>query len=87
MTNFRETVREWIEDNCPPAMRTPMKSDADACWGGRNAKWSCPEQKEWLDAMASKGWTAPRWPTTRRPRPIPATAAPAWCSAAASPRT
>nr|WP_199564561.1 acyl-CoA dehydrogenase family protein [Parvularcula marina] len=62
MTNFRETVREWIEDNCPPAMRTPMKSDADACWGGRNAKWSCPEQKEWLDAMASKGWTAPRWP-------------------------
>ncbi|MFT3810895.1 MAG: acyl-CoA dehydrogenase family protein [Micropepsaceae bacterium] len=58
---FRTDVRSWLEANCPPSMRTPMV-DGEVCWGGRNASYPNPETKLWLDAMASKGWTAPTWP-------------------------
>jgi alkylation response protein AidB-like acyl-CoA dehydrogenase len=58
---FRKETRAWLEANCPPAMRTPMGED-EVVWGGRNAKFSHPDSKAWLDAMASKGWTAPMWP-------------------------
>lgn len=58
---FREEVRDWLEANCPPSMRTPMK-DGEECWGGRKAVYKNPETKQWLDAMGSKGWTAPQWP-------------------------
>ncbi len=58
---FREEVRDWLEANCPPSMRTPM-SDGEECWGGRKAVYKNPETKQWLDAMGAKGWTAPEWP-------------------------
>lgn len=60
--SFRAETRAWLEANCPPAMREPMRSEKDACWGGRNFVPSCPEQKQWLDVMAAKGWTVPDWP-------------------------
>jgi len=31
-------------------------------WGGRKAHDEEPAAKQWLDAMAEKGWTAPTWP-------------------------
>jgi alkylation response protein AidB-like acyl-CoA dehydrogenase len=43
-------------------MRQPMRSEKDACWGGRHFEFQSPEQKQWLDAMASRGWTVPDWP-------------------------
>jgi len=58
---FRTDVQAWLEENCPPSMRTPMPED-EVVWGGRNAVFKNPESKQWLDAMASKGWTAPTWP-------------------------
>ncbi|MEQ9143599.1 MAG: acyl-CoA dehydrogenase family protein [Parvibaculaceae bacterium] len=61
LEQFREETRAWLEENCPPSMRTPMPED-ESPWGGRNAKWKNPESKQWLDAMASRGWTAPTWP-------------------------
>ena len=60
---FRADTRAWLETNCPPEMRRPVASDADLCWGGRRFSPSCPEQKQWLDAMAERGWTVPDWPT------------------------
>ncbi len=62
LEDFRQQTRQWLEENCPKSMRTPMRSEADACWGGRNAKFISEDQKNWLDAMAAKGWTAPEWP-------------------------
>ena len=59
---FRQDARAWLDDNCPPSMRTPMKAESDQIWGGRKASYANPESKEWLDAMASRGWTAPLWP-------------------------
>ncbi|AHE55488.1 acyl-CoA dehydrogenase family protein [Sphingomonas sanxanigenens] len=59
---FRAETRAWLIENCPPEMRTPMRSEADICWGGRNARFTSPAQKQWLDVMAARGWTVPDWP-------------------------
>ena len=63
LETFRAETRAWLQANCPPEMRTPMRSEKDACWGGRNFQYQSPAQKQWLDVMASRGWTVPDWPT------------------------
>ena len=62
MADFRAEVRSWLEANCPPEMREPVRGDEDICWGGRNPKFSSPAQRAWMDAMGARGWTAPDWP-------------------------
>ena len=61
LETFRAETRSWLEANCPPSMRTPMKDD-EIVWGGRNATFKNPVSKVWLDRMGEKGWTAPEWP-------------------------
>ena len=61
MEAFRAEVRTWLEQNCPPSMRTPMPADEHP-GGGKRAKWKNPESKLWLDAMAERGYTVPTWP-------------------------
>ncbi|HAZ79181.1 MAG TPA: acyl-CoA dehydrogenase, partial [Porticoccaceae bacterium] len=34
---FRQETREWLEENCPQSMRSPIIAGEGACWGGR--KW------------------------------------------------
>jgi acyl-CoA dehydrogenase len=60
---FRSDTSAWLEANCPPEMRMPMRSEKDACWGGRNWVFQSPAQEAWLRAMAGKGWTVPDWPS------------------------
>jgi len=62
LEQFRAETREWLEANCPEDMRQPIRSDEDLCWGGRNWVFKSEGQKLWLERMAAKGWTAPRWP-------------------------
>ncbi len=62
LDQFRRETRAWLEANCPPEMRQSVRTEKDACWGGRNPDFQ-PGQKEWMDAMASRGWTVPDWPT------------------------
>jgi len=62
MDSFRNEVRAWLSDNCPETMRQPYGSEADVCWGGRDGKFQSEDQKNWLENMAAKGWTAPAWP-------------------------
>jgi alkylation response protein AidB-like acyl-CoA dehydrogenase len=59
--SFRQEVRSWLADNCPPSMRTPMPQH-EYPGGGRRARYQNPDTKLWLDRMAAKGWTAPTWP-------------------------
>ena len=59
--SFREEVRDWLEDNCPPSIRRPG-GPGEGTGGGRRATYPNPEVKLWLDRMAEKGWTAPTWP-------------------------
>ena len=54
--SFRQEVRDWLEENCPPAMRTPMP-EAETVWGGRGEQFVNPESRVWLERMAAKGWT------------------------------
>ena len=61
LETFRAETRAWLEANCPPEMRKPLRSEADVVWGGRRAQLSEP-QRQWLDRMAERGWTTPDWP-------------------------
>jgi alkylation response protein AidB-like acyl-CoA dehydrogenase len=61
LEEYRREVRAWLEENCPPSMRTPAREEDDV-WGGRNWVFKDPAAKLWLDRMAAKGWTAPTWP-------------------------
>jgi acyl-CoA dehydrogenase len=60
--DFRTEVRAWLEASCPASMRSPYRSDADVCWGGRGFEFQTEEQRQWLERMAGRGWTAPTWP-------------------------
>src|SRR5690349_6985641 len=59
---FRSETRAWLEANCPPEMREPVRSEADICWGGRNWTFQSDAQRLWLERMAERGWTVPHWP-------------------------
>ena len=62
LERFRQETRDWLEENCPASMRTPMPPE-EVVWGGRNAEYANPDSKLWLERMAAKGWTCPQWPT------------------------
>nr|WP_137677757.1 acyl-CoA dehydrogenase family protein [Parerythrobacter lutipelagi] len=59
---FREETRQWLEANCPPEMRQPVRDEEDVYWGGRNASFKSDAQKAWFDACVAKGYTVPAWP-------------------------
>jgi len=59
---FRAEVRDWLAENCPEEMRSPLRSEKDACWGGRNFTFQSEAQRLWLERMGERGWTAPAWP-------------------------
>jgi acyl-CoA dehydrogenase len=62
LDTFRSETRAWLEANCPPEMRQPMRTEADACWGGRNWSFQSDAQRVWLERMVERGWTVPHWP-------------------------
>jgi len=63
LETFRAETRAWLEANCPPEMRQPIRDDDDVCWGGRKVKFSSDAQRIWLERMGAKGWTVPEWPS------------------------
>jgi acyl-CoA dehydrogenase len=62
LESFRSETRAWLEANCPPEMREPVRGEEDMCWGGRNPAFKSDAQKRWLKVMAERGWTVPDWP-------------------------
>ncbi len=62
LESFRLQTRTWLQANCPPEMREPVRDETDLCWGGRNAVFKNDAQKRWLELMAERGWTVPDWP-------------------------
>ena len=59
---FRAEIRAWLEANCPPEMREPVKGEDDICWGGRDVQFKNEAQKLWLERCVAKGYTVPDWP-------------------------
>jgi alkylation response protein AidB-like acyl-CoA dehydrogenase len=62
LDSFRLETRAWLEANCPPEMREPVRDESDMCWGGRNPSFKNEAQKLWMERMAERGWTVPDWP-------------------------
>ena len=62
LEQFRAETRAWLEANCPPEMREPVRTEKDAVWGGRDESEMTPAQKLWMDRMGARGWTVPDWP-------------------------
>ena len=62
ISEFRTSTRTWLEANCPPEMRQPIRNESDPCWGGRQWKFASDAQKQWLERMGERGWTVPTWP-------------------------
>ena len=62
LDKFRAETREWLEANCPPAMREPVRDEGDVYWGGRNASFKSDAQRQWFEACRDKGYTVPAWP-------------------------
>ncbi len=62
LDTFRSEVRAWLEENCPPEMREPVKSEDDICWGGRKWTFKNEAQRIWLERCVAKGYTVPDWP-------------------------
>jgi alkylation response protein AidB-like acyl-CoA dehydrogenase len=60
--DFRIVTRRWLEENCPPSMRTPPAEVDDGVWGGTKSPPIDPDARTWLDRMAGRGFTAPTWP-------------------------
>lgn len=61
LEQFRLETRDWLEANCPAAMRTPI-SRAEQVWAGRNQTFPSDAAKLWFERMVEKGWTCPEWP-------------------------
>ena len=58
---FRAQTRQWLQENCPPSMRTPITAD-EMLWGGSRLAFKTPDQQQWFERMRSRGWLAPDWP-------------------------
>ena len=63
LESFRAEVRDWLELNCPPEMRTPYDGQTQSYWGGRKSHEQDPIAREWCERMAERGWIAPTWPS------------------------
>ena len=61
ISDFRAETRAWLEQNCPPSMRTRMVSGEEIN-GGRKRRSTNPDAYLWLERMAERGWTVPTWP-------------------------
>ncbi|MCP9221270.1 acyl-CoA dehydrogenase family protein [Erythrobacter sp. LQ02-29] len=62
LEQFRAETRQWLEANCPPEMREPVRDERDIYWDGRDAEFKDEAQKAWFEACRDKGYTVPSWP-------------------------
>ena len=59
--DFRVEVRNWLGENCPERMRTPMV-EGETFAGGRKEPLRNADSKLWIDRCAARGFSVPMWP-------------------------
>ncbi len=57
LDTYREETREWLDENCPASMRNRSVHFEDAY-----EVYNTDDAHMWLERMAERGWTAPKWP-------------------------
>jgi acyl-CoA dehydrogenase len=62
LDQFRQDVRRWLEDNCPPSQRQPITAQ-EQYWGGRRGTFPSEDARLWFERIRDRGWIAPEWPT------------------------
>jgi alkylation response protein AidB-like acyl-CoA dehydrogenase len=55
LDSFREEVRTFLDERCPPSLRAPQAGAARPAPGADDAK-------RWAHALAERGYTVPTWP-------------------------
>lgn len=60
-SDFRTEVREFLEQNCPPSQRQPIRRE-EQIWAGKRRSFPSDDAKAYFEAMRDRGWTAPDWP-------------------------
>jgi len=55
LESFRTELRGWLDANCPVSIRTLLD-------GTQTDPPTAEERKQWLAAMAGRGYTTPSWP-------------------------
>ena len=63
LDEFREETRQWLADNAPKSLYQTRRGAFDGFWGGRKCTEGTADQRRWLEASLTRGWTAPMWPT------------------------
>ncbi len=58
LETFQREVKDFVAANCPASMRVGSVHFEDMY-----DTYAAPDALSWRDAMASRGWTAPTWPT------------------------
>jgi alkylation response protein AidB-like acyl-CoA dehydrogenase len=58
----RAEFRTWLEEHCPFSVSV-TGSEVRSAWGGRNRSGQAADALRWMEAMASRGFITPRWPT------------------------
>ena len=61
LEQFRQEVRNWLEDNCPQSQRQPATAE-EQFWGGRRGAFPSVDAQLWYERVRDKGWIAPDWP-------------------------
>ena len=57
LDDFRAETRTFLDENCPQSMRGRTVHFEDAF-----DIYNTDDARQWRDAMAARGWTAPTWP-------------------------
>jgi alkylation response protein AidB-like acyl-CoA dehydrogenase len=58
LESFRQELRPWLDKSCPASLRVfAQGAKPDAA-----KPPTAEEQRQWLDAMAGRGYTTPTWP-------------------------
>ncbi|MGR3454874.1 acyl-CoA dehydrogenase family protein [Pseudooceanicola sp.] len=59
---FRDEIASYISNKCPEELCSIPTGRREVCWGGKRFRFSSDAQRDWMNAAAAAGLTAPRWP-------------------------
>jgi len=59
--DFRAYISNWIDENCPKSMMTPMPA-SEQVWASSSISFPNSDSEKWFNAMTQTGYSTPEWP-------------------------